>query len=162
MTYVFLGPRTLSDCILGIHRNFHSAAWNNMPIQNNPDTGPWRQCRKHELYMWWSHQQVWLCRIARPSTVKVSPGRMNGWMDLSVWVTPWFCHSLFRFLPTLRMPAKIISRKWFLPLQNQSRVARRPGQTSTLETRKAGLSASLGHSQEWPVWLRVINFPGPL
>lgn len=25
MTYIFLGPRIRSDCVLGIHRNFHSA-----------------------------------------------------------------------------------------------------------------------------------------
>lgn len=33
MTYIFLSPRILSGCMLGIHRNFQSACLENMPIQ---------------------------------------------------------------------------------------------------------------------------------
>lgn len=41
MTYIFLDPRILSGCILGLHKNFPSACMEiSMLTQSHADSGP--------------------------------------------------------------------------------------------------------------------------
>ena len=76
MTYIFLDPRILSGCILGLHRNFHRAYMEiSMLTQSNPDSGPWRQCGKHELYLWEGTDKPHY-GITIPPTVKGSSERV--------------------------------------------------------------------------------------